>query len=112
MIKHVEIYDGQTFCGADPLYMGVHQRDWHADPDALRAADCLRCLEAIQQLGEQTAAVKAERIAAGAVESDQVEQDLREQEERAARLRAEPGGALTVESLGDMLKRQYDKEGA
>lgn len=64
--RHIEMYDGTVFCGANYKYDGVHQQDWHTDNGlrgeragytdhdslaAVRSADCTACLRAIAALG-------------------------------------------------------------
>jgi len=55
-VKHVEMYDGRTFCSALTGehvaydYAGVNQRTWHDDVTSLVGSDCEDCLSQIYTL--------------------------------------------------------------
>lgn len=103
----VEMYDGTSFCGRSYMAIHVGQRDWQDDDgSSLTDATCLRCLAAIQALGDQAAAVRAQALDSGATDEQQSAWFV-EEKRRVAGIPADR--TLTIAALGDIFKQAYDR---
>lgn len=104
-IVHVEMYDGQTFCG-DGMG-GVGQRDWHEDPQDVAQGNCLRCLERIAALGAAADAARVLEMRRGATVEIQREIMQAEQAERERRWKESGAQTMTLAGFDAILKERY-----